>query len=146
MAEYEQVSSQRVFMGKLNYGSDLLQELTDVCVDRNVKLGRIEAIGAVQKARIAFYNQKDQTFQFFTLDFPMEIAHLIGNVSLKNGEPFVHAHVTLVDEKGKSYGGHLEPGTVVFACEFVLEVFDGPRFDRNPDEETGLSLWSIFND
>ncbi len=143
MTEFKPVKSREIFMGKLSYGCDLLEELTDVCVKRNVKLGRIEAIGAVQKARVGFYNQESREYQFSFLDCPLEIAHLIGNVSFKTGKPFVHAHVTLIDEEGKAHGGHLAPGTVVFACEFVLEAFDGARFERNPDEETGLPLWSI---
>ena len=118
--------------------------MTNLCKERGVDLGRIEAIGAVQKARIGFYNQDTRTYQFLDLDRSLEITNLVGNVSLKDGKPFVHAHVTLADEEGKSFGGHLAPGTVVFACEFVLEAFDGPAFNRGPDEETGLPLWSML--
>ena len=143
MKHYNQVRAQEIFMGKLTLGCDLLEGLNNVCAERNVTLGRIEAIGAVQSAHIGFYNQESKTYQFSSLNVPMEITHLIGNVSLKEGKPFVHAHVTLADEQGMCHGGHLAPGTVVFACEFVLEVFDGPRFERDHDEETGLPLWSM---
>lgn len=143
MVEFKPLTPRSILMGKLNYGSDLLEELTDVCKNYNVELGRIEAIGAVQKVHIGFYNQETQKYQFSMLDRPLEIASLVGNVSLKDGEPFVHAHVMLVDETGKAYGGHLAQGTTVFACEFVLEVFDGPIFSRGPDEKTGLQLWSL---
>ena len=131
-------------MGKLSFGCDLLEELTKVTTERNVKLGRIEAIGAVQKARIGFYNQETRIYQFISFNHPLEITNLIGNISLKDGNPFVHAHITLSDESGKSYGGHLAPGTVVFACEFFLEAFDGSALNRCFDEETGLPLWSIL--
>lgn len=131
-------------MGKLGVGCDLLEGLTNVCVERNVTLGRVGAIGAVQSARISFYNQESLTYQYSSVNCPLEIAHLIGNVSLKDGKPFVHAHATMFDEQGRSYGGHVAPGTVVFACEFILESFDGPRFERKPDKETGLSLWSLL--
>ena len=143
MTEYKKVSSREIFMGKLKFGCDLLEALTNVCIERNVTLGRIEALGAVQKARIGFYNQETREYRFVTLECPLEIAHLIGNVSLRDGTAFVHTHITLVDETGITFGGHLAPGTVVFACEFVLEAFDGPRFERNYDEETGLPLWTL---
>ncbi|MDD4871571.1 MAG: DUF296 domain-containing protein [Kiritimatiellae bacterium] len=141
MTKYKQVSSGEIFLGKLSFGCDLLEGLTNVCIERNVKLGRVEAIGAVQSARVGFYNQQNRTYQFISLDYPLEITHLAGNVSLKGGNSFVHAHVTLSDEKGKAYGGHLASGTKVFACEFVLEAFNGPRFERGFDNETGLPLW-----
>lgn len=142
MTTSKPVTFRQIFMGRLACGCDLLDELTRECAARNVTLGRIEALGAVQKARVGFYNQQSRTYQHVSLDRPMEIANLVGNVSLKDGKPFVHAHVTLVDEQGQCHGGHLAPGTIVFACEFVLEAFDGPAFERKPDAETGLPLWS----
>lgn len=144
MTEYRPVKSREIVMGKLPYDCDLLEALTNVCTERDIRLGRIKAIGAVRKACIGFYNQKTRTYQFSTLDRPLEITNLTGNISLKDGSPFVHAHVTLADEAGKSYGGHLAPGTVVFACEFIIEAFEGPAFHRSPDEETGLPLWTML--
>ena len=137
------VKSKELFMGKLSYGCDLLEELTSTCQKENIRLGRIEALGAVQKAHLGFYDQKTREYRFFTLPQPLEITKLIGNISLKDGNPFVHAHVTLADEEGKAFGGHLAPGTVVFACEFIIESFDGPVLERGFDEETGLPLWTM---
>ncbi len=37
-------------------------------------------------------------------------------------------------------GGHLAPGTTVFAAEYVIQAFDGPEFCRGFDEMTGLPL------
>ena len=144
MTEIKQVNAREIFMGKLSYGCDLLEELTNLCTVHSIRLGRIQAIGAVRKARIGYYNQETRTYRFIQLDRPLEILNLLGNVSLKEGSPFVHAHVTLADEAGKAYGGHLAPGTLVFACEFILEAFEGPTFSREHDEETGLPLWSIY--
>ncbi|PKN53704.1 MAG: DNA-binding protein [Deltaproteobacteria bacterium HGW-Deltaproteobacteria-13] len=144
MTEFKSVSHRETIMGKLSYGCDLLEELTKISIERGIKLGRIEAIGAVQKARVGFYNQETRIYEFHSFDRPLEITKLAGNISGKEGNPFVHAHITLSDESGKSYGGHLASGTVVFACEFLLDAFDGPAFDRRFDEETGLPLWSIL--
>ena len=71
----------------------------------------------------------------------MEIVSMYGNISLKNGKPFVHAHVVLSDKKGNARGGHLLPGSSVFACELTIEEFEGPELIRGFDERTGLTLW-----
>jgi predicted DNA-binding protein with PD1-like motif len=55
----------------------------------------------------------------------------------------VHAHITLADDKGRVFGGHLASGTIIFACECVIEKFDGQAFRRIYDEETGLVLWDL---
>ena len=129
------------FAGRLAHGADLLEELTALCLEKGVKLGRIEAIGAVQKAKIGFYDQSRHEYGFMTIDRPMEILNLTGNISLRDGKPMVHAHITLGDRDGKTYGGHLASGTTVFACEYMIQRIEGDAFVRGFDEETGLPLW-----
>ncbi|MFH2045507.1 MAG: PPC domain-containing DNA-binding protein [Pseudomonadota bacterium] len=143
MTIFNKIESSELFMGKISNGGDLLEEITDICCKKSITLGRVEAIGAVQKARLAFYNQQTREYQFITIDQPLEITKLVGNISLKDGEPVVHAHITLADKTGQAYGGHLAPGTVVFACEFIMEVFTGQVFERKLDKLTGLHLWEI---
>ena len=142
MAEYQPVHPSEIYMGRLAHGADLLEELTRIVVERGIRLGRIEAIGAVQRARIGFYDQETRAYLYNDLDYPLEITLLSGNISIKEGQPFVHAHVTLADEAGRAVGGHLAAGTIVFACEFMIQAFEGPVFERRLDETTGLPLWS----
>jgi len=143
MATIREVNPVKMFMGKLAHGADLLEEITKICIDQNICLGRIEALGAVKQARLGYYNQKDQEYHFFDLNQTLEITNLIGNISTKDGAPVVHAHVTLSDKDGHAYGGHLAPGTIVFACEVTIQILDGPKFERGFDQETGLPLWKI---
>lgn len=128
-------------MGRLPYGADILNELSNICMREGVKLGWIQSIGAVKKARLAFYNQHTFEYQLLEIDKPLEIAGLTGNVSIRDNQPFIHAHITLTDERGHGYGGHLATGTIVFACEFVLQVVDGLIIERSYDAQTGLQLW-----
>ncbi|OGP88316.1 MAG: hypothetical protein A2157_02645 [Deltaproteobacteria bacterium RBG_16_47_11] len=137
----KRVKPKEVFMGRLSHGGDLLEEISNMCLKENIQPGWIEGLGAVKRARLAFYNQETHEYQFFVKDEPLEIIKLVGNVSLKDDHPFIHAHITLADKAGNAYGGHLAPGTVIFACEFILEVFDGAGIKRDFDEPTGLPLW-----
>ena len=143
MTDFNTVKTRRKIIGKLDYNCDLLEELTKICNDKSITLGRVEAIGAVRKARIGFYDQKEHVYEPLVIDHPMEITALVGNISLKERKPMVHAHVTLADEKGNVCGGHLIPGTVVFACEFYIEAFYGPALERVSDQQTGLPLWDM---
>jgi len=59
---------------------------------------------------------------------------------LKGGEPFVHVHVVLSDEKGNTKAGHLLEG-IVFAAEVHLSQLEGPKLERKYDEVTELMLW-----
>jgi len=143
MGILKEVKQKYIFMGRLRHGADLLDELTGICRERDIRLGRVDAIGAVKKACVGFYDQEKQEYRFMTIGKPLEITNLTGNISIKDGSPFVHAHVTLADSTGGTYGGHLAQGTTVFACEYMIESFEGPSFERCPDRETGLSLWGM---
>ncbi len=142
MAAVKEVQPAKCLMGRLKHGADLVEELTSVCVDNHVTLGWVHAIGAVQKARLAYYDQETHEYRFLELDRHLELTSLVGNVSLKDGVPMLHPHATLADEHGNAYGGHLAPGTIVFACEFLVQALDGPEFARGFDTETELPLWT----
>lgn len=144
MGLYKKIESRHIYMGKLAFGEDLLLGLTDICVKENINLGWVEAIGAVQKAKVAFYNQRSHKYQNIVFSKSMEILKLTGNVSMRGGSPIVHAHIILSDEDGKAFGGHLLEGTVVFACEFIINRYYGPKFDRGHDSQTDLPLWDML--
>ena len=131
----------RTFVAQLPYGSDLYDSLTQFIQHENIKLGRISGIGAVTHSVVAYYDQSAK--KYITLEFNggMEILSLQGNISLRDGKPFVHAHITLADADGKVFGGHLFPGTKVFACEVSIDEFEGEELVRGFDESTGLWLW-----
>jgi len=135
------IKPSKTFIGKLSHGMDLLEEMTALCIKENITLGRIEGIGAVQKARVGYYNQAAREYQFIEINSHLEITNIVGNVSIKDNKPFVHAHVTLADENANAFGGHLAQGTVIFACEIILHAFEGPKITRSYDEVTGLPLW-----
>jgi predicted DNA-binding protein with PD1-like motif len=129
-------------MGRLTKGDDLLLALERLCQEHNITLGEVRALGAVTKARVGFYNQEERQYYFLDLNQPLEILALVGNISIKDGKPMVHAHVTLADGEGRAYGGHLAEGTPVFACEFAIHEYTADQvLTRRNDPETGLMLW-----
>ena len=132
----------RCFMGRLAKGDDLLQALENLCREHHITLGQVRALGAVTRARVGFYHQEERKYYFLDLDQPLEILALVGNISLKDGKPMVHAHVTLADSAGRAFGGHLAAGTPVFACEFAIYEYTADQaLTRQNDSETGLMLW-----
>jgi len=143
MAVLKKLAGTRRLLGRLKYGADMIEELTAVCVENNVKLGTVQAIGGLQKARVGYYNRDAGVYQPIDFDKQLEITALVGNISLKDGVPMVHAHLTLADDKGNAFGGHALPGSIVFVCEFCIEVLDGAELHRETDPETGVPLWKM---
>jgi predicted DNA-binding protein with PD1-like motif len=124
------------------FGSDLLEELNGYVRGHGINLAWLSGVGAVSRATIRYYDQKKQTWLDHDLDRRLEVAGLWGNVSLLSGEPIVHLHCVLADEKGHCYGGHLGANTVVFNLEILMTTLTGPVVMRRMDSETGLTIWS----
>jgi predicted DNA-binding protein with PD1-like motif len=136
------VKEKRILIGRLPHGADLLGSLTAVCIEENVKFGTVMAIGAVSAARLGYYRQDVKEYMdCLNLEKGLEIVSCLGNVSHKEGEIFVHAHVSLSDKEGRCYGGHLMEGTRVFSAEYCIREMEGEPYSREHDPVTGLALW-----
>ncbi|MFP3879869.1 MAG: PPC domain-containing DNA-binding protein [Dehalococcoidia bacterium] len=132
----------RQFMIRVQHGSDLVQFLVDTAKNKELNTANFMAIGALKDARLGYYDQTSQEYEEWNVESPHEIVNCTGNISLKEGEPFVHAHVVLADRDGSTKGGHLFEGTV-FAAEVHLWELAGPMLERKYDGVTGLSLWEV---
>jgi predicted DNA-binding protein with PD1-like motif len=141
MGLFEYSASKELII-RLEHGADLVQSITELAKSKGVEAGSFTAIGALKRARLGYYDQKNHEYREMKIDTPHEMASCIGNVSLRDGEPFVHAHVVLADETGNTKAGHLFEG-IVFAAEVHLHQLEGPRLERKHDEATGLSLWDM---
>ncbi|MFH1369524.1 MAG: PPC domain-containing DNA-binding protein [Elusimicrobiota bacterium] len=132
----------RTFIGRFEYGDDLLESLNGFCRKRKIKAGFFNLIGAVQNAKLGYYSQSEKKYTgCVEINKKLEIASCMGNVSIKEGEIFVHAHIVLADYTGKASGGHLMPGTKVFAAEYVIQELKNGKLVRVKDSVTGLPLW-----
>jgi predicted DNA-binding protein with PD1-like motif len=131
----------RAFVGRLETGSDLVEEIERHCAEQGIVAAQVTAIGAVRRARYAYYEQDDHRYLELESDAHHEIVGFTGSVSLKDDRPFLHAHATFADATGATVGGHLLRGIEVFAAEVMIREMSGVSLVRLPDDETGLALW-----
>ena len=73
------------------------------------------------------------------LEEQAEVASLIGNVALVDGEPFLHVHAVLGLPNGSARVGHVLEAHVWPTLEVVLTTWT-KRVGRERDRETGLEL------
>ena len=131
----------RKWVVSLPFEADFLEVLEQFAEEKKIKVGHVGVIGAVKKAVVAFYDQDKKKYETLTLDEPLEILHCTGNLSLKDGNAKAHLHIIFGRYDGTAIGGHLMPGTIVFAAETVIEELLGAELHRGFDAQTGLPLW-----
>ena len=127
---------------KLEKDTDLLDSLTNYAKENNIQAAEINFIGAVQSAKVLYFNQEKKKYDEHIMDQPYEVLSGIGNISLLDDKPFVHVHVVLADSTGKAFGGHHDKGTKVWLIEAFIHEVDSKNLVRNFDENICLSVWS----
>lgn len=115
----------------LTKGADLKQEIIKYATLHNIKAGVvISSVGCLSHLNIRLAGAKS------TLERtePFEIVSITGTISLGDA----HIHISVSDETGKTYGGHLIDGSIVnTTAEVVLLELDNYTFTREFDENTG---------
>lgn len=135
------VTAGRAFVGRLETGSDLVDEIERHCAEQGITAAQVTLVGAVRRARYAYYDQAQRRYIEIESDSHHEITGFVGNISLREGKPFLHAHASFSDSGGAAVGGHLVRGSEVFVAEVMIREIAGVALIRQHDEETGLALW-----
>lgn len=139
----KQTKVSRAVVERFNTGDDVLDRLNGLVRQLQVFAGSFTAIGAVERATVGYFIGDGKYIQI-SLEGPLEVVSCVGNVSSKEGVPFVHAHITLSDREGRAYGGHLMPGCRVGATfEVALHAYDDIEMRRTLDPATKLFLLNI---
>jgi hypothetical protein len=106
---------------------EITRALTMFCNEKNILAGVFYGIGAVSEAILRFFDPYTRQYVDETFLEQMEFACLIGNISQKEGKPYLHLHITLGRSDYRTLAGHLLETTFSGAGEFVIEAF-GRKF------------------
>lgn len=124
---------------RLNRGEEILSSIEKACKEYNIKAGTIQAIGACDKVKVGLYEVEKRKYIPTTIEKEMELTSLLGNISLKDNELYLHLHATFGDENGNVFGGHLNEAVISGTCEIFITIIDG-YIGRCFDDETGLNI------
>ena len=120
----------------------VLETLTRFCKENGIKNAKLSGIGAVKETEIGAYDLPNKEYIKREYSEILELLSLEGNVALKDGEPFIHAHVVLSDHNMQTLGGHLFETTVGVAGEFFLTQFNGNAY-RELKPDIGLACMCL---
>ena len=127
---------------KMEKGEEIIDSLQKIIKKYDINSGWINGIGLINKVRIGSYDVTTKSYDEIDFDDTYELTSFIGNITKKDGKPFIHAHISMSDHLCKAFGGHLFYATIGAAGEFIINVTDN-IIDRKFDDDTGLHLWSF---
>lgn len=123
-------------------GEEFMSTLTAWAVAQGITAATFSGIGAVEAVNLCFYDLPAKEYLCNTLEHIYEVSSLTGTISLRDGEPFVHAHAVVGDRELRTYGGHLTEATVAVTLEVMVVPMD-EEIRRSPDDDTGLHLLDL---
>jgi hypothetical protein len=127
----------KIFATRLKPNQDLKESLKSFVQKNNIQSGFIlTAVGSLKQATLRFANRDNA--QVFNERF--EIVSLVGTLSIHG----IHLHISLSDQNGKTIGGHLVDGCIIYTtAEIVIGVSEDFIFVRTVDETTGYKELEI---
>lgn len=128
-----------LYIFRLNYGEELKGEIEKFCVDHSANAGSINVVGSANEIELAFYGAEKNEYNTRVFKEPLEILTITGNVSIKEGKQFLHAHGVFGRPSMEVIGGHIMRCIISYTCEVYLTKIEG-SIERKYDEVTGLYL------
>lgn len=127
---------------RMDRGEDILEKLEEIALSENIMFASITAIGAVDEFEAGTYDLRKKEYRKKLYRGSYEIVSLCGNITSKDGKPYLHLHIACSDETGKTIGGHLTKARVSVTCEmFILSVPNNTG--RIADEQTGINIMEL---
>ena len=119
----------------------LMAALARFCEEEHVLSGVIGGLGAINEATFRFLDPATKQYVDKTFSEQMEITNLTGNISEKDGKPYLHVHITASRRDYTCVGGHLLDAKISGACELTVDSYPSLKPGLRADEETGLNLY-----
>jgi uncharacterized protein len=129
----------RTFAIVLASGDEAMGALTAFAAERRLGAAQLTAIGAFSRVVVAYFDWSTKQYRQIPIGEQVEVLSLVGDVTIEQGSPKVHAHVVVSKADATAHGGHLIEGHVRPTLEIVLTEM--PRhIQRRFDPESGLTL------
>lgn len=127
------------YLVMLERGDELIRSLIEFGRHEEVTAASLNGLGAIRRLVLGFYDLESQDYVRREWDGDLEVAALVGTLSLLDGEVFPHVHGVFSDRWFNSFGGHVFEATVSVTLEVPVYTTPGV-FERSPVEFCNLKL------
>ena len=123
---------------RLDKGDEIVKSLSEVAKKEGLTLASVNGIGATDDFEVGVFDLDRSDYEHVRFEGNHEILALVGNVTTKEGAPYIHLHITCAGEGGKVVGGHLFHARISLTAEIFLSRGAG-RAERLRDEALGIN-------
>ena len=118
--QYKREQNQVVI--RLDIGDEVVTCVTEICRRESIDAAAVQGIGYTDHMVLRIYDREKDEFLFQTIQEPMEITSLTGNVVLADNGLYTHLHIMTAGKDLAVKGGHLMSCNIALTGELVLTL------------------------
>lgn len=123
---------------RLDKGDEIVECLLKVAEKENCSLASVFGIGAVDDFSVGVFDLLKADYDRIRYSGNHEINSIMGNLTRKDGNPYLHLHITCTGPEGKVVGGHLFEAKISLTGEIFMQKISGET-DRRFDPSVGIN-------
>jgi uncharacterized protein len=132
-------SGEKTFALIFETGDQVIGTLRQFATEQRLLACHFTAIGALSDVVVGFLDPVKKDYKRIAIREQTEVLSLVGDITIEDDIPKIHAHVVVGKSDGTAHGGHLMEAHVFPTLELIL--VESPKFLRRRfDQETGLAL------
>jgi uncharacterized protein len=112
--------SRKTFAVIFESGDQVVAGLRAFAEKQNLAASHFTAIGAFKGALLGYFDWKRKDYTKIPISDQVEVLSLVGDITVSEGAPNIHAHVVLGKPDGTTCGGHLIEAQVRPTLEVIL--------------------------
>jgi predicted DNA-binding protein with PD1-like motif len=124
----------QTFVLVFDTGDEVVGEIKRFAQAEDVRAARLTGIGGFSQAELGYYRREILSYESIPITEQVELLSLIGNITVKDSEPLLHAHAVVGHRGGGTSGGHLIAATVWPTLELFVEVYSTELVKRQRPE------------
>ncbi|HEX5420627.1 MAG TPA: DUF296 domain-containing protein [Gammaproteobacteria bacterium] len=118
----ESAPSTRAHVYQVDFGAgdEILSGLTELAEREHITSAYITGLGGLSTGMLGWGDPSNGAFKKVPIDKKCELVSLVGNISLRNGKPYVHLHGVVAFSDGSTKGGHVLEAHVAPIAEITV--------------------------
>jgi len=117
-------ASSKTYRVTFGTGDELLSGLTEFAVQNHISSAHVSGIGGLLTATLGWGDPSVGAMKKIVVDRKCELVSLLGNISSRNGKPYVHLHAVVSFSDGSTNAGHLIDAHVDPLAEIFIVTTD----------------------
>jgi len=109
---------------RLDKGDELFSSLKKFALENDVRCASVQGIGATDDLTIGVYDLNKGEYVKRHILGNREILSLSGNLTMMNGENYVHVHIVTQGQEDFAIGGHLFNANISMTAEIFVDLID----------------------